>query len=330
MLISGIPYKFQFVWGQNATSGFVTDPIPATTGSGIAASQSLGFPPATAQPTGGGGTPPDIDDFNGAYKYVTEWAQWQQAGAPVAYDGTFQTNVSGYPAGAILASATVFAKYWLSLVDNNITDPDTGGSGWVQWPPLSSQLISASGNVTVPDGVTRGKARLWGAGGGGGGSLNGGAACGGGGGGYREGFLSVAPGDVIAATIGPAGAGGSVLGSNGVAGGTTSFSSLSATGGQGGFGVTSTTIPTPGGPGGTGGGGLFGFSGQAGTPGSIIAGTYNGGVGGGSFSQGITTVNIGGGAGQAGFFPGQGGCGAGNGTFIGGNGAPGSIIVDWY
>lgn len=129
MLVASIPYKFQYTWSQNASGSFVTDPIPATT-SAPAASQSLGFPPETSEPIAAGGTPPNISDYNGIYKYVTEWIQWQQAGAPVGYDATFSTNISGYPQGAIIASAT-FGFQWLSQVDSNTSDPDTGGSNWL-------------------------------------------------------------------------------------------------------------------------------------------------------------------------------------------------------
>lgn len=151
MNLSDIPYKFVFVWGQNASARFVTDPIPATTVSGIAASQSLGFPPATAVATGAGGTPPDIDDFNGAYNYLSRWAQWQQAGGPVGYDATFQTDIGGYPSGARLNAASGYGQ-WLSLVDNNVTDPDTGGAGWTSalpaGQPQSSGLVAQNNSGT--------------------------------------------------------------------------------------------------------------------------------------------------------------------------------------
>jgi hypothetical protein len=127
MLASGIPYKFGTPWAASATTGYINT-IPATA-AGAAASQALGFPPATATPVGAGGTPPNIADINGVLNYATAWARWQQAGGPVGYDATFSAAIGGYPKGALI-SAAALGQFWLSNVDGNTTDPDTGGAGW--------------------------------------------------------------------------------------------------------------------------------------------------------------------------------------------------------
>ena len=132
MLASSIPYKFATPWATDATSGYVNDTIPATA-SGGNASQQLGFPPITAAPTGSGGLPPNIADFNGLGLYATLWSQLLQAGGPIGYDATFSTAIGGYPKGAVISSAT-FPLQWLSTADNNTSDPDTGGANWQIFP----------------------------------------------------------------------------------------------------------------------------------------------------------------------------------------------------
>ena len=142
MLLSSVPYKFSVPWGSSATTGYITSPIPATA-SGANASQALGFPPITAAPPGAGGIPPDIADFNGLGKYVTTWLQWVQAGGPVAYDAAFSTAIGGYPKGATLANATTPGLFWISSVDGNTTDPDTGGAGWIGFPTAAVNAAMA-------------------------------------------------------------------------------------------------------------------------------------------------------------------------------------------
>ena len=144
MKSTDIPYKFGVPWAANASAGF-SNPIPPTA-PGALASQSLGFPPITASPIAAGGVPPNIADFNGALNYLTLWARWEQGGGPVFYDGAFATSTNGYARGAILASATSFGKVWLSTVDNNKTNPDTGGTNWI------SEAIAALGYTPVQQG----------------------------------------------------------------------------------------------------------------------------------------------------------------------------------
>ena len=142
MLLSSVPYKFSVPWGSSATTGYITSPIPATA-SGGNASQALGFPPDTAAPVGSGGIPPDIADFNGFGSYVTTWLQWIQAGGPMQYDAAFSTAIGGYPKGATLANAATPGLFWISSVDSNTTDPDTGGAGWIGFPTAAIAVETA-------------------------------------------------------------------------------------------------------------------------------------------------------------------------------------------
>jgi hypothetical protein len=136
MLQSQVPPKFPIPWGNSAGSAYIRS-IPSSSQIGVqngAASLTDGFPPLTFIDETAGGVPPFGADFNGILKQVSQWCQWQSAGGPVFYDGTFSANIGGYPNGAMLQSSVVPGFIWLSIVDSNTTDPDTGGANWVQLP----------------------------------------------------------------------------------------------------------------------------------------------------------------------------------------------------
>lgn len=329
MLASSIPYKFQFAWGAGATQPqYLTVPIPATS-VGAAAGQDLGFPPATATDPAAGGTPPNINDVNGALYYETSWSRWVQAGGPVSYDSTFSTDIGGYPKGAVISAASL-GGFWLSTADNNISDPDTGGANWSSFSAVhGAQTYATPGTYTlvVPAGVTRVFAQVWGGGGGAGsGTVAGASGSGAGGGGYSEKLCTVSPGDSIPVTVGGAGTGSSGA-FNGTAGGSSSFGSFnSATGG--GFGSYSAGggQATVGGAG-VGSGGDLNETGQTGGTGSVpLAGTGQGGGGGGAFCTSSTGASFA--TGGQGASPGGGGGGGAN-SNNGGAGGNGLVIVRW-
>ncbi len=189
----------------------------------------------------------------------------------------------------------------------------------------TTTTFTASGNFTVPCGVTSIQVQAWGGGGGGAGDGNtssaSGAAGGGGAGGYSSSTIAVVPGTVINFTIGAAGAGGSGA-VNGGNGGATTFATVSANGGAGGR--------IEGGGGGAGGAGSTANGGSgangAGTTGGN--GGSAGGPGGGTGGNGATLGNNG----SPGGVPGGGGGGAGNrsgGAEDGGAGARGQIIITY-
>lgn len=138
MSASSAPTKFPMPWANNATCGtpytsncYVTKPIPTTSMIGVvncAASLPDGFPPLAWPVTGG--CPPFGQDFNGIFYQLSGWAQWQGAGAPVPYDSVFSGQIGGYPKGASLQNAANPTCFWISQVDNNSSDPDTGGANW--------------------------------------------------------------------------------------------------------------------------------------------------------------------------------------------------------
>lgn len=258
---SQVPTKVPIIWGQNASGAFIR-PIPNTSQIGViagAASWPDGFPPVTFLPIGGGGTPPFGQDFNGALNQISAWVRWLNAGGPLFYDGTFATsgaqNIGGYPKQTVLSNLTTVGCFWINQVDNNTTNPDSGGANWLNscvfsggdltgtWP--SPTLVTSgvtAGTYTRPLVAFDAKGRATSA-------SNGiqptyqssGAASG----------TYTSPTGVkrIRVTLVGGGGGGGSNSGNGSAGGTSSFGGWTAVGGGAGFG---NNVPSAG-QGGTGG-----------------------------------------------------------------------------
>lgn len=125
--------------------------IPVTSSDATRASQTLGFPPLTMQPPAVGGVPPQGEDFNGAMNQVARVAWWVLNGGGWPYDATFATNsnIGGYPNGAVLQSAD-FLGQWISTADNNQVNPDTVGTNWVPgFQYGSTALTGQTGGTTT-------------------------------------------------------------------------------------------------------------------------------------------------------------------------------------
>lgn len=128
-----VPAKFNIPFANSAGGSFIRA-IPEASQIGIqdgAASLTTGFVPDNFVPTGAGGVPPFGADMNGILKQSTSWDRWFSAGGPLKWDSAFSAAISGYPAGAVVASTVTLALFWLSLVDDNATNPDAGGAGWL-------------------------------------------------------------------------------------------------------------------------------------------------------------------------------------------------------
>jgi hypothetical protein len=144
---TSIPPKFPIPWANSAGGSFIRT-IPTASQIGIVAGEpSLtdGWVPLNALPVAGGGIPPDIRDQNGILNAITKWQQWQQAGGAIPYDATFQTAIGGYPKNAIVGSAVTAGLFWLATTDNNTTNPDVAGAGWMRWP------LTRNGEITAAD-----------------------------------------------------------------------------------------------------------------------------------------------------------------------------------
>jgi hypothetical protein len=128
------PNKFGALWAHAALPADVL-PTSLTSLIGIIngrASLPDGFVPLNFAPVASGGIPPFGGDHNGILQWLTQAIQWLQAGGPVPFDAAFSTAVGGYPKGAIIHSTFAADQQWLSLVDNNTTNPDGGtyGNNW--------------------------------------------------------------------------------------------------------------------------------------------------------------------------------------------------------
>ena len=128
--------------------------IPVTTTTPGAASWDAGFPPLTRVGPTQGGIGPSGLDFNGILNALSALNLWFNAGAAFPYDATFSATVGGYPKGARLLQASG-TGYWISAVDNNLTDPDTGGLGWVPEGGATASSVYASAQQTLAAGSSK-------------------------------------------------------------------------------------------------------------------------------------------------------------------------------
>lgn len=146
-----IPTKFSIPFANAAGASFVRN-VPVASQIGItngAASLTDGFPPLNATPRASGGVPPFIQDMNGILRQSTNWLRWVSAGGPIQYDAAFQTSIGGYPRGALVASTTVDGLFWYCTTDDNLSNPNTGGAGWM--PFLGRAATSAEVSAGVEE-----------------------------------------------------------------------------------------------------------------------------------------------------------------------------------
>lgn len=169
MQSSDIPVKFPIPFADAAGGSFIR-PIPVASQIGIqdgAASLTDGFPPLTMTPSGSGGVFPFGQDMNGILEQISAWTRWMNAGGAVPYDATFQAAAGGYPLGAVIASATTQGLYYLCTTENNVTNPDAGGAGWISHSilPVIADLSVNGYAITPcarPDGTQTHMIEQWG------------------------------------------------------------------------------------------------------------------------------------------------------------------------
>lgn len=154
MQSSDIPAKFNIPFGNSAGGSYIRD-IPESSQIGVNdgfASLTDGFVPLNATPPESGGIPPFMQDMNGILKQISAWSRWVGAGGPVRYDSAFQAAIGGYPKGALVQSAVSDGVWWVSLVENNGTNPDSGGAGWGRVPGIAAtaaQVQAGTSNDVV-------------------------------------------------------------------------------------------------------------------------------------------------------------------------------------
>ena len=137
--------------------GGKTFPFPQPSQAGIvsgAASLNDGFVAANMTALTSGGIPPYGVDMNGILFLISSWAAYLGAGQIPAYDATLQTFMSGYALGARIQQAADNTATWVSIVSGNMTNPDTGGAGWVSSKTLYNNTTSATAgtisNLVLP------------------------------------------------------------------------------------------------------------------------------------------------------------------------------------
>nr|DAH84742.1 MAG TPA: tail fiber protein [Caudoviricetes sp.] len=140
MKLTDIPARFNIPFADSAGGGYVRS-IPEASQIGVqagAASLTTGFPPLNWLPVGAGGVPPFGQDMNGILKQITQWSRWQAAGGLAPYNSAFSSAIGGYPKNAILMAVSA-NHLWFNLVDDNTTNPDSGGANWMPLGQAATQ-----------------------------------------------------------------------------------------------------------------------------------------------------------------------------------------------
>lgn len=125
------PTKTTVPFASSAGSNYIrTVPVPSQIGTTDgAASYTDGFPPDTFVNEAAGGYPPNGRDINYLLNVISAWDRWVAAGGSPVYDSTFSSAIGGYPNGAVLRMSDG-GGFWISTVDDNTSDPDSGGANW--------------------------------------------------------------------------------------------------------------------------------------------------------------------------------------------------------
>ena len=150
MQSSNAPAYLPAPWASAAGAGYIRT-IPTASQVGItpgAASLADGFPPLNFTAVSVGGVPPSGADMNGILNLVTKNIQWQQAGGWYQFNGSFATQIGGYPAKAVLLNSTG-TGFWFNATDGNQTNPDAGGAGWQAIGALSCPWSGLTGSAPV-------------------------------------------------------------------------------------------------------------------------------------------------------------------------------------
>lgn len=144
MQTSDSPSLIPVPFANSGAKNTIPTTAPSTPG---LASLEAGFPPITMTPVAAGGIPPSGMDFNGILNLLSAASRWSQAGGFYPFSAEFAGFIGGYPRGSIVRNASG-GGYWQCTVDNNTSDPDTGGAGWI---PVISNAASttAAGIISV-------------------------------------------------------------------------------------------------------------------------------------------------------------------------------------
>lgn len=143
------PGKIITPWANAGLKNAIPDAANPVSGS---AGYDLGFPPVTMTPPEAGGIPPQGQDFNGILYSVTQILQFIQAGGIPTFSATLAASAGGYAKGAIVMS-TNGITLWQNTVAGNTTDPDAGGTNWVDAMLrfLPKRSFGVNDYIRIPD-----------------------------------------------------------------------------------------------------------------------------------------------------------------------------------
>ena len=127
-------------FGRDAVPDMVNDiPSDPIVAEPQRASFKQGFPSITTIPLVAGGIPPEGQDFNGILRDITQHVVHQNKGGMYKFEADV-VAAGGYPKGAVL-SANDGLSLWVSLVDDNVEDFNTGTP--TQWARIAFSGLDA-------------------------------------------------------------------------------------------------------------------------------------------------------------------------------------------
>ena len=145
-----VPSKISIPFAESGSRNVINANLEAGDASNKA-TYTYGFPQITMTPKASGGLPPFGRDMNGILYSVTAMLQYMQAGGQYTYDSSFATAIGGYNQGALVQQADL-SGLWVSTVDNNTSNPETSGSGWMPLDSGSYSFNITTANVTLTNG----------------------------------------------------------------------------------------------------------------------------------------------------------------------------------
>lgn len=110
-----------------------------------------GFPPVTMLNEDAGGLPPKGLDFNGIFYELSSPIAHYCRGDRIQYDANYAAAIGGYAKGWVVASND-YQKDYISLVDNNLADPNGTNTTWA--------VYAGQGSVPTATSTTTGTVKL--------------------------------------------------------------------------------------------------------------------------------------------------------------------------
>ena len=133
---------------SGTSPGNKTAPMPDAPPGGNLASIQGGFPANTMESELAGGLPPFGQDMNGYLFLISSHTLYVECGQLYQYSSALATAIGGYLAGSILGMADG-TGIWLCTANDNTSDPDTGGAGWVPLATYGKTTVNSLTGGTV-------------------------------------------------------------------------------------------------------------------------------------------------------------------------------------